>query len=162
MEEIDLSRLVDNYEIKNSAIVISRYNKKKLKVFLKTNLNGVKKLNKVEFAVENLENKEVRKDLIGSIKFYINELWKEENLIDISAPASLTFISKLNDPSSLDEITSKLQSINFIQSYTIEELNKDSAKIKITYLGKIKNIQDSFLRNGFKFQIFQDEWVLSL
>ena len=162
LEEIDLSRLVDNYEIKNSAIIILRHNKKKLRVFLKTNLNGVKKFNNVEFSVENLNNKEVRKDLIGNIKFYINELWKEENLVDISAPASLTFKSTLNNPGSLAKITSKLQNINFIQSYTIEELNKESAKIKITYLGKIKNIQESFIRNGLKFQIFQDGWILSL
>ncbi len=162
LEEIDLSRLVDNYEIKNSSILIFRYDKKKLHVFLKTNLSGIKKINKVEFTVENLENKEVRADLVSSLKFYINELWKEENLIDISAPASLTFTTKLNNPGTLERVTSRLESINFIESYVIEELSKNLVKIKIRYLGKIKNIQDSFVRNGFKFQIIHDEWILSL
>tara|TARA_B100000029_G_scaffold190187_1_gene188061 strand:- start:478 stop:1533 length:1056 start_codon:yes stop_codon:yes gene_type:complete len=162
LEEIDLSRLVDNYEIKNSTILIFRYDEKKLDVFLKTNLNGIKKINKIKFTVEDLENKEVRADLVRSLKFYINELWKEENLIDRSAPASLTFTTKLNNPRTLESIISKLESINFIESYTIEELSKGLAKIKIKYLGKIKNIQDSFVRNGLKFQIIHDEWILSL
>ncbi len=162
LEEIDLSKLINNYEIKNSTILIFRFNKKKLDVFLKTNLNGIKKINKTEFTVENLDNKEVRADLISSLKFFINELWKEEHLVDISAPASLTFTTKLNNPGALQIITSRIDNINFIENYAIEELSKDSVKIKIRYLGKIKNIQESFIKNGFKFQIIQDEWILSL
>jgi len=162
LEEIDLSRLVDNYEIKNSAILIFRYDKKKLRVFFKTNLSGIKKINKVEFIVDNLESKEVRVNLVSSLKFYINELWKEENLVDISVPASLTVIVKLKNPGTIKKITSRLKDINFIEDYTIEELNKDYAKIKIRYLGKIKNVQDSFSKNGFKFEITNEEWILTL
>ena len=162
LEEIDLSKLINNYEIKNSTILIFRFDRNKLDVFLKTNLNGIKKINKVEFTVENLDNKEVRADLVSSLKFYINELWKEEHLVDISAPASLTFTIKLNNPATLEAITSRIDNINFIENYTIEEFTRDFAKIKIRYLGKIKNIQESFVKNGLKFQIIQDEWVLSL
>jgi len=162
LEEIDLSKLVNNYEIRNSAILIFRYDEKKLNVFLKTNLNGINKINKVDFTVDNLQNKEVRADLISSLKFYINELWKEENLIDISVPTSLTFTTKLNNPRSIEKITTRLKNINFIQSYSIQELSSVSAKIKIRYLGKIKNIQDSFANSGFNFEIINDEWVLSL
>ncbi len=162
LEEIDLSRLVDNYEIKNSTILIFRYDKKKLNVFFKTNFSGIKKINKIDFTVDNLESKEVRTDLVSSLKFYINELWKEENLLDISAPASLTVIAKLDNPETLQKVTSRLKNINFIDSYSIEELSKDLVKIKIKYLGKIKSVQDSFGRNGFKLQIIHDQWILSL
>ena len=100
--------------------------------------------------------------MISSLKFFINELWKEENLVDISTPASLTVKTKLTNPKTLKQVKSKLNGINFIQSYSVQELSKDEAKIKIRYLGKIKNVQDSFERNGFKFQIMNDEWILSL
>ena len=162
LEEIDLSKLVSNYEIENNSILIFRHNNNKLKVFLKTNLNGVKKNNKIEFTVEDLNNKDVRKELIKNLKFYINELWKEENLIDISAPASLTFITNLNKPEKLQLVLSKLTNINFIDSYKVLEFNKNTAKIKIIYLGKIKNIQDSLVKNGFKFEIKNNEWFLTL
>ena len=162
LEEIDLDRLVDNYEIKNSTILILRYDKKKLRVFFKTNLNGIKKNNKTEFIVEDLKNREVRTDLIRSLKFYIHDLWKEENLVDISVPAYLTVTAKLDNPGTLENILSKFKVISFIESYTVEELSKNLAKIKIRYLGKIKNLQNSFVRNGFKFEIIHDEWILSL
>ena len=162
LEELDLGSLVDNYEIKNSTILILRYDKKKLKVFLKTNLSGIKKVNKVEFTVDDLENKEVRSDLIRNLKFYINEIWKEENLIDISTPAYLTVAAKLENPESLGEIISKLKRINFIESYTIDEMSKSLAKIRIRYLGKIRNLQESFAKNGFEFEIIHDQWILNL
>tara|TARA_B100000945_G_C20365902_1_gene589581 strand:- start:317 stop:1369 length:1053 start_codon:yes stop_codon:yes gene_type:complete len=162
LEEINLERIVDNYEIKNSAILIFRYNEKKLNVFLKTNFNETKKNNKIEFIVKNLEEKEKRENLISNLKFFINEVWKEENLIDISVPATMTISTKLNKASTLKDITSRLKNINFIESFIIEELNKDLAKIKISYFGKIKNIQYAFERNGFKFEIINDEWVLSV
>jgi len=162
LEEMDLSRLVDNYEIKNSTILILRYDERKLNVFLKTNLSGIKKNNKVEFTVDDLKDKEVRADLIKGLKFYINELWKEENLIDISTPAYLTVIAKLENAETLESITSRLKRINFIESYTINELSKNLAKIKIRYLGKIRNLQESFAKNGFEFEIMHDQWILNL
>ena len=162
LEEIDLSRLVDNYEIKNSTIVILRYDEKKLNVFLKTNLSGIKKNNKVEFTVDDLSNQEVRADLIKSLKFYINELWKEENLVNISTPTYLTVTAKLQNPETLENIISRLKRINFIESYTVNELSKNLAKIKIRYLGKIRNLKESFARNGFQFEIINDQWILNL
>ena len=104
----------------------------------------------------------MRADLIKSLKFYVNELWKEENLVDISTPAYLTVISELENPETLENITSRLKRINFIESYTINELSKNLAKIKIRYLGKIRNLQESFAKNGFEFQIIHDQWILNL
>ena len=49
LEEIDLERIVDNYEIKNSTILIFRYDKKKLNVFL-NKFNGIKKINKINLS----------------------------------------------------------------------------------------------------------------
>ena len=72
-----MSRLVDNYEIKNSTILIFRYDKK-LECFFKNKFKRNKKINKIEFTVDNLENKEVRADLIRSLKFYINEFGKKK------------------------------------------------------------------------------------
>ena len=100
--------------------------------------------------------------MIRSLKLYINELWKEENLVDISVPSYLTINAKLTNPKSLKKITTRLNKINFIESYSVNELNKSYAKIKIRYLGKIKNLQDGFTKNGFEFQIIHNQWVLSI
>ena len=162
LEEIDLSQLVDNYEIKNSAILILRYDKKDLNVFLKTNFKGVEKFKKVEITVKNFQDKEVRADLISSLKSYIHDLWKEQNLIDISTPSYLVVNAPVKEPDSLDKIFKKIKQINLITNYHIEELDKDSVKIKIKYLGKIRNLQNSFIENGFNFKILNNEWSLTL
>ena len=162
LEEINLSQLVDNYEIKNSAILILRYDKKVLNVFLKTNFNNVKKFKKVEFTVENLQDQKVRSGIIESLKSSIHDLWKEQNLIDISVPSYLVVNTSIKGPDSLREVINKIKKINLITDYYIEEIDKNSAKIKIKYLGKIKNLQNSFTKNGFTFEISNNEWSLTV
>ena len=162
LEEIDLDEIVDKYEIKNTAIIIFRFNDNNLTVFLKTNLEGVKKVKKINFGVKNLEKEEVRKSIIRNSKKFINEFWKEENLIDISTPAYLVVNTQNENPESLQKIIEKIENISLIQNYTVERLDKDSAKIKIKFFGKIKNLQNSFIENGLKFKVLHDEWSLYL
>ena len=162
LEEIDLSTLVNNYEIRNSAILILRYDKNKLNVFFKTNLGGVKKSKKVDFELENINNEKVRQDIIRNLKFYINELWKEENLVDISAPTYLSLKTRIDDINSLREIIEKIKSISLIDSYIVEELNNNSSIIKIKFFGKINSLRNSLIENGFELKILDNEWNLSL
>jgi len=162
LEEIDLNRIVDNYEIRNSAILIFRYDNKKLNAFMKTNLEGVKKAKKINFEKEELENKESRNNIIKNAKYYINELWKEENLIDISVPSYLVVNTKIKDSSSLEKIIKTMKKISLIENYIVQELDNKSAKIKIKFFGKIQNLQNSFLRNGIEFKIIDDKWNLNL
>ena len=68
----------------------------------------------------------------------------------------------IKEANSLGEIIKKIEKINFITDYYIEKLDKNSAKIKIKYLGKIKNLQNSFMDNGFTFQIIDNEWKITL
>ncbi len=162
LEEIDLSALVDNYEIKNSAILIFRYDEGELNVFFKVDFKGTKKARRVKFIVENLTNKEVRADIIKSLKININDFWKGEHLIDISVPSYLTFKIKIEKPETLNNVIKKITKINLIDSYIVQELSKNLAKIKIKYFGKIKHLQDELTDNGFEFKILHNEWNLSL
>ena len=162
LEETNLSQLVDNYEIKNSAILILRYDENILNVFLKTNFNSLRKLKKIELKVKNLQDKKVRESVINSLKYSIHDMWKEQNLIDISVPSYLTVNAPIKEANSLGEIIKKIEKISLVTDYYIEKLDKNSAKIKIKYLGKIKNLQNSFMDNGFTFQIIDNEWKITL
>ena len=117
---------------------------------------------KIDFELENLENKEVVSDIILNLKYYINELWKEVNLIDISAPSYLTLNTKIEDDNSLIEIIQNIEKISLIENYNIEELNNQSVKIKIKFFGKIRALQERFEENGFQFQILNNQWYLNL
>ncbi len=162
LEEIDLNRIVNDYEIRNSAILILRYDNQKLNSFLKTNLEGIRKAKKINFQSKSLDTKESRDDIIRNVKYYINELWKEENLIDISVPSYLTVNTKIQDSNTLKKIIEKIKNISLIDSYMVEKLDTDLAKIKIKFFGKVQNLQNSFIENGIEFKILHNEWNLNL
>ena len=96
------------------------------------------------------------------MKLFINDIWKEENLVDISIPSYLNVIAKINGPNQLMKITKKLKEIGFIENYTVEEVNTNFAKIKIKYLGNINNLQNSFFENGFDVKIDHNQWTVNL
>ncbi len=162
LEEIDLGSLVDNYEIKNSAILILRYDEKILNVFIKTSFKGVKKFKKVDIPVKNLDNLKVREETITKLKFIIHDMWKEQNLIDVSVPSYLTLSVQIDEPENLREIIEKISQINIIKNYFIQELEKDNAKIKIKYLGKIKSLENFLIQSGFELKIKDNKWNLIL
>ena len=162
LEESNLEKLVDKYEIKNTSILILRHNNKKLNVFLKTNFKGSKKTKRYDFKIQDIDDMEKRALIIKDLKFHINDLWKEQNLIDISVPSYLTVNVRIENQSTLVNVMKRLGRINLIENYNVEILDKNYAKIKIKYFGKIKNLKDSFINNGFKFKVLHNEWNLSL
>ncbi len=162
LEELELSNLVDNYEIRNNAILILRYNEKKLNIFLKTNIENTNKIKQINYKLENLENSDAINNVVSNLKSYINELWKEENLIDISVPSYLTINTKFKDPESLKKIIEKIENISLIKNYNVIQLSNQSARIKIKFFGKIKNLQERLKENGFGFKILHNQWSLFL
>ena len=160
LEEIDLQSLVDKYEIKNSAILILRYDENNLSVFIKTNFKGFKKLKKIDILVKNLDNDKVAEETILKLKSIVHDMWKEQNLIDASIPSYLTLNVQFNEPYNLGEVISKIKKLSIIKSHNIQELNKNNAIIKIKYLGKIKSLENFLTQSGFGLKIQDNEWNL--
>ena len=162
LEEIDLSVLVDNYEIKNSAIIILRYDKNILNIFIKTNFKNTEKFKKIEFTVKNLNDEKVREETISKLKFVIHDIWKEQNLVDASVPSYLNINVKTKNAKELAEMIKKIENINLIKNFHVDEFDKNNAIIKIKYLGKIKSLKNIFLDNGFILQNEDNGWNLIL
>ena len=162
LEETDLSNLVKNYGIKNSTIIILRYDKKTLDVFLKSNFSGVKKYKKIDFKLDSIADEEVRSDIISNLKAYTIELWKEENLINIATPSYLTLNFEIKNQNSFKEIIDKIKKISSIENFSVKNFDEKSARIKIKFFGKIKTLQNSFIENGFDIQFQDEQWNLKL
>ena len=162
LEEIDLSNLVKSYNIKNSTIVILRFDKKKLDVFLKSNLSGVKKYKKIDFKLDSLDNETVREDIISNLKSYTVELWKEENLIDIATPSYLTLNIEIKNQDSFKTIIDNIKKITSIESFSVQNFDEKSARIKVKFFGKIKTLQNGLIENGFEIQFLDEQWNLRL
>ena len=110
--------------------------------------------------MKDLNNYKVREETILKLKSIVHDMWKEQNLIDASTPSYLTLNTKFNEPHSLGEVINKIKKINIIKSYNIQELNKNNAKIKIKYLGKIKSLENFLIQSGFNLKIQDNKWNL--
>ena len=93
---------------------------------------------------------------------YIVELWKEENLIDIAAPSYLTLNVAIKNKDSFKKIINNIKKVNSVESFFIESFNDSSAKIKVKFYGKVKNLQNSLIENGFEVQFSNEQWNLKL
>jgi len=83
-------------------------------------------------------------------------------LIDISTPSYLALKTSIKNKSSLKKIIEKIEEISLIDNYIVEQLDNESAKIKIKFFGKIKNLQNNFVEQGIKIRVLNDEWNLYL
>ena len=72
------------------------------------------------------------------------------------------FLGSRIDPKITNIKRKKINNINLITNYSIEEFDRNTAKIKIKYLGKIKSLKNSLIENGFTFEISNNEWSLRL
>ena len=67
-------------------------------------------------------------------------------------------LNKIND---LQKIKNILDKIELIDSYNFQELNKNYAKIKIKYYGKINKILNKLTKNGLKVISSDSQWNLT-
>ena len=74
------------------------------------------------------------------IKNILRDLIKSQNLIDVRTPSFLNAEIKLNKKKNLVEFNNRLKKIDLIDSFYVQELNKDYVLVKIKYLGKINKI----------------------
>ena len=95
-------------------------------------------------------------------KLEITDLWKEQNLINLLMPLSISLKfqhSKLED---LDKLRSTLYKINIIENYALEEFNINNSLFKIYYYGNPKKLRTELLKFGYQLKSDQGYWRLYL
>ena len=116
------------------------------------------------FSIDNISQEQsfLFDNAIKEIKHEINETWKSQNLIDIGAPSFLNIKLDINKKNDLLNLQMALNKIDLIENYYVLELNKNYAKIKIKYLGKIDKMKNKFNNQGINVTISNEEWKLEL
>ena len=75
----------------------------------------------------------------------MSEIWKSQNLIDVRTPSFLNVTLDINNKNDLLNLQNTLNKIDIIQSHNVLELNKNFARIKIKYIGKINKIKKNLI-----------------
>ena len=151
------------YEIENIVFANIEINKNNAEVFLNTRIEG-KKVNKRLSINEkqNLDQKEFYNKIILEINNIIKDLIKSENLIDVRTPSFLNVKIAMNNKSNLVEFNNKLEKIDLIDDFYVQQLNRDYVLVKIKYLGKIKKIINKLKEQNINLKMIEGEWQLKI
>ena len=165
--EDDIFKLSTNeffkeYDIENKIFAIIEKDDNKSKIFLKTQISD-KKINKTLIINNSFANpKEFNDLIIFEIKKTITEAIKSQNLIDVRTPSFINFKINLKNEGNLETLNTRLDDIDLISNFYVQELNKDYAVIKIRYFGRITKIIKKLKDKKMNLRQEADGWVLNI
>ena len=160
--KINIEDFFKEYNLENMAFATIKINQNIAKVFLNTKIAD-KKLNK-NLLITNpgLNQKQFNNRIISEIKNVIRDLIKSQNLIDVRIPSFLNVKIRLNNKSNLVEFNNRLKKIDLIDSFYVQELNKDYVLVKIKYLGKITKIINKLKNQKIELKMKEGQWQLKI
>ncbi len=157
LELIDINKLNSLSEKQNKIFLIFTLNED-AKVFIKAYFNEKEVIKNITL---NNNSTDDYNSLIMNVKDLINQIWKEQNLIDINTPAYLDIIFDIKKINDFLKFRTFLDTIDIIDNYSILEITNKYAKIRMKYKGKISNLREKFLNEKININIENNEWSLS-
>ena len=151
------------YEVDNIVFANIEIKDKSAEVFLSTRIEG-KRINKnLSINKKSIyDEKTFYREVILEINNVIKDLIKSQNLIDVKIPSFLNVEIKLNQKSNLVEFSKRLNKIDLIDNFYVQELNKDYVIIKIKYLGKINKIINKLKEEKIDLKMIAGQWQLNI
>ncbi len=162
IEEIDVSDLVNKYDVKNYVFALIEYQNTKINIHLKTNFNNNKINKNISYEAKNINDKMLLNSILKDLKFKITDLWKEENLINLLMPLSIKIKFQHANIKDLDKLRKIFYKISIIEDYALEQFNINNSFFKIYYYGNPKKLRSELLRHGYQLRNDQGFWQLYL
>jgi len=104
----------------------------------------------------NLQLNYILKDL----KMQITDIWKKENVIDLSIPLLIRIKFQHTNLRDLDNLKNTFYKISIIDNYSLEEFNINYSFFKIYYYGNPKRLRTELLKFGYQLNNDQGHWGL--
>ena len=134
----------------------------KFKAFIKTSIKN-KDINKnidLNFYPGN-ENKSYEEAIVV-LKKEINQIWKEQNLIDVNTTSFLDFFLEIKKIDDYLKIKSILDEIDVIENYSVLEMTNKHLKIRLKYRGKVSKIKNKLIEQKMDIRIIDNIWKLKI
>ena len=158
LELIDVKKLISLNEGDNYVLLLIYFTEDKFRAYVKTSIEN-KEIDKSFNLKIYPENKKKTYDkAILDIKEEIIQIWKSQNLVDVSTPSFLDLffeIKKMNDYLRLRNI---FDSIDLIEDYSVSEMTNKYIKIRLKYKGKVNKLREKLLRNKINIKIEDSVW----
>tara|TARA_B100000029_G_scaffold511192_1_gene604535 strand:- start:1309 stop:2280 length:972 start_codon:yes stop_codon:yes gene_type:complete len=162
IEELNVGDLVNKYNINNYVFAFMDYKKSKLRIYLKTSFNNNKISKNFLYDIDNIEDESKLKFILKDLKIQITDLWKQENIINLSTPLLIRVKFEHLNLENLDKLKKNLNNISIIENYSLEELNIKNSFFKIYYFGNPRKLRNELQKYGYQLINDQGQWKINI
>ena len=162
IEELNIENLVNKYDTKNFVFALINFQNKQLDIHLKTNFNEIKTSKNITYELGDIDNELKLDFILRDFKMKITEIWKEDNVINLSIPLSINIKFKYTNLQELTQLRDVFYKIDIINNFSLEELNINNSFFKIDYYGNPKKLKTELLKFGYQLNNDQGYWEIHL
>ena len=162
LELIDMKKITSLNTSKNYALLIIYFTEEKFKAYVKTYIKK-KEINKrIDLKVYSKNETKNYEEAIHTLKEEINQIWKGQNLIDVSTPSFLDLFLDVKKVDDYSKISSIFDSIDLIENYSVSEMTNKYIKIRLKYKGRLNKLNDKLFEKKINIKITDNKWRIRL
>ena len=158
--ELNVDDFVNKYDIKNYVFTLMNHQNNQLNIYIKTNFNNNKTSRNITYELSNMKNELRLNDILKDLKMQITDIWKKENVINLSIPLLIRIKFQHTNLRDLDKLKNTLYKISIIDNYSLEEFSINNSFFKIYYYGNPKRLRTELLKFGYQLNNNQGHWGL--
>jgi hypothetical protein len=160
IEDLNIKNFVNKYDTKNFIFAIINFQNKQLDIHLKANFDESETSKNISYELDNINNETKLYSILKDLKIQITEIWKEENLINLSIPLSIKIKFRYTKLQDLDQLKNIFYNISFINNFSLEELDINNSFFKIDYYGNPKRLKTELLKFDYQLKNDQGYWEI--
>ena len=160
IEELNIDDFVNKYNIKNYVFTLMHHQNDQLNIYVKTNFNDSRMSKNITYELNDIKNELKLNYILKDLKMQITDIWKKENVIDLSIPLLIRIKFQHTNLRDLDNLKNTFYKINIIDNYSLEEFNINYSFFKIYYYGNPKRLRTELLKFGYQLNNDQGHWGL--
>ena len=160
IEDLNINDFVNKYDTKNFIFALINFQNKRLNIHLKTNFDESKTSKNISYELDHINNETELYSILKDLKTQITEIWKEENLINLSVPLSIRIKFRYTKLQDLDQLKNIFYKISFINNFSLEELDINNSFFKIDYYGNPKRLKTELLKFDYQLKNDQGYWEI--
>ena len=158
IEELNVDDFVNKYDVKNYVLALMHYKNNRLDIYLKINFNNSKISKNIFYEINDIRNELKLSSILKDLKMKITDIWKEENIVNLSIPLSIRIKFEYTDLKDLEKLKNTFYEISIIDKYSLEELNTNNSFFRIYYYGNPKRLQTELLKFDYQLKNDQVHW----
>ena len=159
---IDINKIKSFNKDSNYVLLVIYFTQDKFKAYIKTSIKNINIDRSIDLNFNSKNKKKSYEESIITIKKEINQIWKEQNLIDVNTPSFLDFFLEVRKTDDYLKLKSIIDTIDIIENYSVLEMTNKYLKIRVKYRGKLNKIKLKLIEKKINIQITDNVWKLRI